>query len=269
MSLFYIFLAAIVQGITEFLPVSSSGHLILLPKLTGSADQGTTIDVAVHLGSLGAVILYFWTDVKLCLQGVPRLLRGKIDTQGSKLAFLLIIATIPVILFGLVLQATGLTAHLRSIEVIGWMMLVFGIILYWFDQKAPQVKTQKDLNLKVAIILGFWQAIALIPGTSRSGSTITGARALGFTRKAGAKFSMLMSIPTIIASGTLLGFEVIVDADWEMMKLAAVAAVFAFFAALLALSLMMKLLNSISFTPYVIYRILLGLILLYIAYFTG
>jgi undecaprenyl-diphosphatase len=115
MPLYYLLLVAIIQGITEFLPVSSSGHLILLPALTGMDDQGQVIDVAVHLGTLGAVVLYFWSDVRTALFGVPRLLTGQIDTPGSKLAFLLIIATIPAILFGLVLKLTGLSEAMRSI----------------------------------------------------------------------------------------------------------------------------------------------------------
>ena len=126
MSLFYLLIVAIVQGITEFLPVSSSGHLILLPMVVGVQDQGQAIDVAVHVGTLGAVILYFWRDVRGALLGVPRLLTGKTDTPGSKLAFLLIVATIPVVVLGLVLKLTGLSDAMRSPTVIGWTMLIFG-----------------------------------------------------------------------------------------------------------------------------------------------
>ncbi|SFJ55492.1 undecaprenyl-diphosphate phosphatase [Celeribacter neptunius] len=266
MSLFYLLIVAIVQGITEFLPISSSGHLILLPYLLGTQDQGQAIDVAVHIGTLGAVILYFWRDVKVGLAGLPRLMTGRTDTPGSKLAFLLVIATIPVILIGLILKETGLSDMMRSPAVIGWTMLIFGLVLYWFDQKSPAEKTETDWNIKDAIKLGLWQAVALIPGTSRSGITITGARAMGYTRHDGAKISMLMSIPTIMASGILLGAEVIGEANWAMMKDAAIGAVFAFGAALLALTLMMRLLRSVSFTPYVIYRVILGVVLLGISY---
>lgn len=266
MSLFYLFLVALIQGVTEFLPVSSSGHLILLPYFVGIDDQGQAIDVAVHIGTLGAVIVYFWKDVKIGLLGVPRMLTGKIDTPGAKLAFLLLIATIPVILLGLVLKVTGLSDAMRSIRVIGWTMLLFGLALYWFDQKGVTDKTEQDWSLKDAIILGLWQAVALIPGTSRSGITITGARALGYTREDGAKIAMLMSIPTILASGILLGAEVAGDADWALMKYAGIGAAFAFIAALGALTLMMRLLKSVSFTPYVIYRVILGIALLAISY---
>nr|WP_321506553.1 undecaprenyl-diphosphate phosphatase [uncultured Celeribacter sp.] len=266
MSLFYLLIVAIVQGITEFLPVSSSGHLILLPMVAGVQDQGQAIDVAVHVGTLGAVILYFWRDVRGALLGVPRLLTGKTDTPGSKLAFLLIVATIPVVVLGLVLKLTGLSDAMRSPTVIGWTMLIFGLVLYWFDQKGAQTKSADDWSLQDAIKLGLWQAVALIPGTSRSGITITGARAMGYQREDGARIAMLMSIPTILASGVLLGAEVVHEADWAMMKYAAIGAVFAFIAALLALSLMMRLLKSVSFTPYVIYRVVLGMVLLAVAY---
>ncbi|WP_106204918.1 undecaprenyl-diphosphate phosphatase [Aliiruegeria haliotis] len=266
MTLFNILLVAIIQGLTEFLPVSSSGHLILLPNLTGLDDQGLTIDVATHVGTLFAVILYFWSDVKQALGGIPRLLRGKIDTPGARLAFLLIVATVPVILVGLVLKVTGLADAMRSTAVIGWTMLIFGLVLYWADQKGEQTRHSADWTLRDAIIMGLWQAVALIPGTSRSGITITGARQLGYAREDAARLAMLMSIPTIIASGTLLGIDVVSHANWAMARDASIAAALAFAAALLALSLMMRLLRSVSFTPYVIYRVMLGLGLLAMTY---
>lgn len=266
MSIFHILLVAVIQGITEFLPVSSSGHLILLPNLTGMADQGKTIDVAVHIGTLGAVVLYFWADVRLAILGLPRLAKGKNDTPGSQLAFFLVLATIPVIVFGFLLSATGLSDALRSIEVIGWTMLVFGLLLWWMDQKGHSDKSAGDWTLRDAVIMGLWQAISLIPGTSRSGITITGARSLGYNRSDAARLAMLMSIPTIMASGVLLGAEVVSDADLQTARDGAIAAAFSFVAALLALSLMMRLLKSVSFTPYVFYRVVLGVALLGIAY---
>ncbi|WP_284260703.1 undecaprenyl-diphosphate phosphatase [Roseicyclus amphidinii] len=266
MTLWNLILLALIQGITEFLPVSSSGHLVLLPNLTGLADQGQVIDVAVHVGTLGAVMLYFWRDVRLALTGLPRMLTGRIDTAGARLAFLLMIATIPVILAGLVLHLTGLDDAMRSVAVIGWTMLVFGLVLYWADQRGPKVKQAAGWSLKDAITMGLWQAVALIPGTSRSGITITGARLLGYDRESAARLSMLMSIPTIMASGILLGGEVIATADAAAARDGAIAAGFAFVSALAALSIMMRLLRSVSFTPYVIYRVALGVILLGIAY---
>jgi len=266
MSLFHLLLLAIVQGITEFLPVSSSGHLILIPNLTGLDDQGQIIDVAVHLGTLLAVVIYFRKDVALGLSGLPRLVTGHIDTPGSKLAFLLVVATIPVVVVGTVLKLTGLNDALRSIAVIGWAMLIFGVVLYWADRRDPSPKSTDDWSKRDAVIMGLWQTIALIPGTSRSGITISAARHLGYARQDAARISMLMSIPTIVASGVFLGAEVAVTANAEAARDGAIAAVFSFIAALVALTLMMRLLRTISFTPYVIYRVALGLVLLWIAY---
>ena len=266
MSLFQLILVALIQGITEFLPISSSGHLILLPGLTGMADQGQAIDVAVHVGTLAAVILYFWSDVRDGLIGLPRALTGRMDTPGSKLAMGLIVATIPTVIFGAILHFTGLSDALRSVSVIGWTMLLFGLVLYVADQKGATVKTAEDWGRKDALIMGLWQMIALITGTSRSGITITGARQLGYTREEGAKIAMLMSIPTIIASAVLLGTEVALDANVALMRDMGIAAVLSMVSALAALSIMMRLLKSVSFTPYVIYRVVLGVVLLVIAY---
>lgn len=266
MSLAHLFLVAIIQGITEFLPVSSSGHLVLVPRLTGLPDQGQAIDVAVHLGTLLAVVIFFWRDVSMGLAGIPRMLTGRIDTPGAKLAFLLMIATIPAVIFGLILKLTGLDDAMRSLKVIAWTMLGFGLVLYVIDQRGTTHKAAGDWSVRDAIIMGLWQAIALIPGASRSGVTITGARALGYERSDGAKLAMLMSIPTIFASGVLLSAEVIAEANVQVAKDGAIAAGLSFVSALLALSLMMRLLRSVSFTPYVIYRVILGVGLLVIAY---
>lgn len=266
MTLIHLFILAVIQGLTEFLPISSSAHLILFPQITGMNDQGRVIDVAVHVGTLGAVVLYFWSDVRMGLMGLPHLLRGRIDTPGSRLAFLLVIATIPVILFGLALEVTGLADAMRSVAVIGWTMLGFGLVLWWADRASDGEKTDRDWSLRDAIIMGLWQAVALIPGTSRSGATITGALFLGYNRRDAAKLSMLMSIPTIIASATLLGLEVAAEADMAAARDGLIAAGFAFASALLSLALLMRLLRTISYTPFVVYRVILGVVLLVWAY---
>lgn len=266
MPLFQLILVAVIQGVTEFLPISSSGHLILLPGLTGMEDQGQVIDVAVHVGTLIAVIAYFWRDVAVGLAGVPRLACARCDTYGARLALGLIIATIPTIIVGALLHATGLDAAMRSMAVIGWTMLGFGVVLYWADRFSPVTRDAEEWSLKHALIMGFWQVLALIPGTSRSGITITGARQLGYDRESAARLSMLMSIPTILASGILLGTEVAIEANPAVIRDALIAAAFACVSALVALSLMMRLLRSVSFTPYVIYRVILGIALLVIAY---
>ena len=266
MPILHLLLVAALQGLTEFLPISSSAHLILLPNLTGLKDQGLVIDIAVHVGTLFAVILYFWSDVKIAAAGVPRMARGQIDTQGAFLALCLVFATIPVVIAGVILKLTGLDEAMRSTALIGWTMLIFGLVLYWTDQTGPTTKDDAKWSLKDAWIMGLWQAVALMPGTSRSGITISAGRYLGYNRHGAARLAMLMSIPTIMASGVLLGAEVITSANAAIARDAAIAAVFAFIAALLALSLMMRLLRSVSFTPYVIYRVVLGVILLWIAY---
>jgi undecaprenyl-diphosphatase len=266
MTTFHLLLIAFIQGVTEFLPVSSSGHLILLPNLTGLDDQGLIIDVAAHLGTLVAVILYFWADVRLAFFGTFRLLRGKVDTKGAFLALCLVIATVPVVIAGFILKITGLADAMRGITLIGWSMVIFGVVLYFADQKGDVVKTADRWTLKDAAIMGLWQAVALIPGTSRSGITITAARMLGYARPDAARLSMLMSIPTIMASGALLSLDVIGTATAADLRDIALVAVMSGFAAWAALSVMMRLLRSVSYTPYVVYRIVLGLVLLVIAY---
>lgn len=266
MTLFHLVLVALIQGITEFLPISSSGHLVLLPGLTGMEDQGQVIDVAAHIGTLVAVVIYFWTDVRLALLGTLRLVRGKVDTQGAWLALCLMIATVPVIIVGLILNLTGLDNAMRSVAVIGWTMLLFGLLLYWADQRGETTRTAEGWTMKDALVMGLWQAVALIPGTSRSGITITAARYLGYARTDAARLSMLMSIPTIIASGTLLGIEVAATADAQAARDGAIVAALSFVSALAALAIMMRLLRSVSYTPYVYYRVVLGVILLWIAY---
>lgn len=265
MAPWHLILLALVQGLTEFLPVSSSAHLILVPQLTGIADQGVALDVALHVGTLGAVILYFRADVARALSGTWGLIKR--DTgPNERLALGLLIATLPVIVAGLILKITDLTLLLRSVEVIGWATIVFGALLWWFDKRGAQTKTLDDWTPGQAWKFGLWQAVALIPGTSRSGICITGARAMGYGREDAARIAMLMSIPTIIASGALLSLDVIGQADGQLLRDASIAAVMAFFAALAALALMMRLLRSVSFTPYVIYRMILGVGLLAWAY---
>lgn len=266
MPLTHLAILALIQGITEFLPISSSGHLILLPQLTGMADQGLALDVAVHVGTLAAVMLYFRTDVARATVGLGQLAQGRMDTAPAFLALCLIIATIPVVIAGVIIKLAGWDAALRSTAVIGWTMLIFGLVLYWADRTGVQTREAEGWTLKHALIMGMWQALALIPGTSRSGITITAARQLGYARADAARLAMLMSIPTIIASGAVIGIDVVGEADWQTARDGAIAAIFAFFAALAALWGMMRLLRHVSFTPYVVYRIILGVYLLWLAY---
>jgi len=266
MALYHLILIALIQGVTEFLPVSSSGHLVLLPGLTGLDDQGLMIDVAAHVGTLFAVVLYFRADVAHALRGGADLATGRASTPAARLFICLVVATIPVILAGLVFKVTGLADALRSVAVIGWAMLGFGLVLYWADTRMPAARPAADWRLRDAWIMGLWQVLALIPGTSRSGITITGARALGYDRTSAARLAMLMSIPTILASGALLSLDLIGEGAPGAARDGAIVAALSFLAALAALTLMMRLLRSVSFTPYVIYRVILGVVLLWIAY---
>lgn len=266
MTLFHLFVVAAIQGLTEFLPVSSSGHLVLLPALTNLQDQGLALDVAVHVGSLFAVILYFWSDVKVALHGVGRLVQGKVDTKGAFLALCLGIATVPVVIAGALIQLFGIQEYLRSAAVVGWTMLIFGIVLFWADRTGPSHKSSEQWSIKDAATMGLAQVLALIPGTSRSGITITAARRLGYDREGAARLAMLMSIPVIICSGALLASDVAATANWQTARDGIIAAVFAFGTALLSITVMMRLLKFVSFTPYVVYRVVLGIALLVYAY---
>lgn len=266
MDIISLLIFALVQGATEFLPISSSAHLEIAHKLLGESEADLALDVAVHLGTLIAVILYFKNDVFKAWKGFLSLMRGQLHDPRIHLALSLIIATIPVCILGLLIKLLGLDQSLRSLSVMGWAMIVFGILLWWTERVSSPKKTANEWTMKEALWLGLWQALALIPGTSRSGITITGALSMGYKRREAARLAMLMSVPTIIASAALVSVDVIQDANWLLLQMSALAALFAFFAAYLALAVMMRLLETYSYTPYVIYRILLGTVLLWIAY---
>ena len=179
---------AIVQGITEFLPISSSGHLILIPAVTGWPDQGLATDVMVHVGSLFAVLAYFWRDCLGLLRGCWSLVCCRITDEG-RMAIYILLATIPAVIFGLYLKMSGTAAMLRSVEIIAWNAIIFGVLLYVADLLGKRLKQMEDMTLAPAMVIGVAQALALIPGTSRSGITMTAARMLGFERPEAARFS--------------------------------------------------------------------------------
>ena len=266
LTFYHLLSLALIQGITEFLPISSSGHLILLPSFTNFPDQGLLIDVSVHVGTLLAVIIYFFRDSLSILKGFSDLATGNRHSVPAQLTKFLIWATIPVIILGLILKITDIIDLLRNIKVIGWTMIIFGVFLYLADRFSFSKKINLNYSIKDALIMGLWQSAALIPGTSRSGATITAARILGYKRKSAARIAMLMSIPTILASGSLEIIDVWHKADFNHFNDAVIVICLSFIFAFLTLTIMMRLLNSISFTPYVIYRILLGVLLLAIAY---
>jgi len=267
MTLFLLFLLAIIQGLTEFLPISSSAHLALLHQVNGTGDEDVALDVAVHLGSILAVIVYFHAESAAAGRGAVDLLRGRRQSPDALLTRNLILATIPLVMFGGLIVGMGWEDALRDIRVIGWTMIIFGILLWWIDRFAPQSVRAPDWTLRRAMVMGLWQALALVPGVSRSGITITGARAIGLERRDATRLSMLMSIPATLATGAVLAIDLAqADAGLDLLGRAAFAALFAFGAAWCALCLMMRFLDRVSFTPYVIYRVALGVVLLTLAY---
>lgn len=255
---------AVVQGITEFLPISSSAHLILVPCLGHFPDQGLDMDIAVHVGTLGAVMLYFWRDIWQMAVGLWAALRLK-KTPGGRLALSVLVATVPVVVVGVLVKDTVGTAG-RSIAVLGWSTLIFGILLYVADRIGLTVRRIEHLKLPDAAIIGLAQAVALIPGTSRSGITMTAARILGYERGEAARFSMLMSIPTILAAGTLAALDIAKTHQPLITTVAIYGAALSFVTALAAIALLMSWLKRASFTPFAVYRLFLGAAMLLAAY---
>ena len=260
----HIVVLAIVQGITEFLPVSSSGHLALVPIFTDWPDQGLIMDVAVHVGTLLAVLLYFWRDILFMAMGLWQFLRGRKD-PGAKLAGLIVLATIPVIIAGYFLNKQYPGA-LRSLTVIGWTTFGFGILLFLADRFGMTLRRIEHLRASDALLIGLAQVLALIPGTSRSGITITVARLVGMERSDAARFSMLLSIPAILGAGTLQTVQLIEQGNAQLTNAVFLAAGLAFIAAILSIAILMAWLKRSSFAPFVIYRVLLGGGLLAVAY---
>ena len=263
-------LLAIIQGITEFLPISSSAHLILPAQVFGWPDQGPLIDLMAHLGSLGAVILYYRKDVRRMIAGGFDLLSFKPERQCRKraqLALFILIATPPALIVGFVMSMVGWAEAVRSPLIIAWAMIGFGIILWLADVWGKQVKTIETMNWKAAVLIGFAQILAFIPGTSRSGITMTAARGLGFTRSESARFSMLMAMPIILAGGVYAFLRLIKNENSGTGAASLVdgliVAGLSFVAAYFAITIFMKLIERISFLPFMLYRLALGGLLLW------
>ena len=264
MSIEQILVLAIVQGLTEFLPVSSSGHLLLIPVFTGWPDQGIVTDVMVHVGSLFAVIVYFWRDVLMLGHGGLDLARGRV-TQRSRLFTYIMLATIPALAFGAFLKFSGTSAAIRGPLVVAWGAVIFGLAMYLADRFGAKTKTMGDMHLRPALLIGLAQAVALIPGTSRSGITMTAARAMGFERGEAARFSFLLGIPAITAAGLFTALEAYESGD-AIPPDALLAACFSFFSALAAIALLMALVKRTTLTVFVVYRLILALILFAMIY---
>lgn len=265
MDLLQIIVLAILQGFTEFLPISSSAHLILVPVLVGWQDQGLAFDVALHVGTLTAVIVYFRKDLQVMLRDWAASLVQRKTVGDSRLAWAVGLGTIPVGLCGLLLGDL-IEENLRSTLVIAATTIVFGILLGWSDKTGKRQRSEHTITWKDILIIGCAQAIALIPGTSRSGITMTAALMLGLTREAAARFSFLLSIPVIVLAGglkTLQLAEAEGAVDWQAIF---IGATISGVSAYLCIHLFLKLLDRIGMMPFVVYRLLLGAVLLLLAF---
>lgn len=252
---------ALLQGLTEFLPISSSAHLILPAQLFGWADQGLAFDVAVHVGTLLAVVHYFREDLKRMTVAWGRSVTGQQQTVDSRLAWFVILATIPAGLAGILCNGL-IENYLRSTLVIALTTLIFGLGLWWAESRGRHQRAIASLTLRDALCIGTVQMLALIPGTSRSGVTIMMGLALGLTRTAAARFSFLLSIPVILLAGWLKIFELCQLAEPVMWGHLLVGTIIAFISAYLCIGWFLKMLEKIGLLPFVIYRLLLGIILL-------
>ena len=270
MSTIEVFFLAIIQGLTEFLPISSSAHLILPSAILGWQDQGLGFDVAVHVGSLLAVCLYFRKEVgaMFCawLATLNSVKRAKLDAESNfngTLAWWILFATIPAGLFGL-LGKDLIEEYLRSALVIAITTIFFGVLLGFADIKAKQNVSIEKLGFKGAMMIGFAQALALIPGTSRSGITMTIGLMLGLNRENAARFSFLLSIPVIAMAGSYLTLKLMTDAqavDWSVLAL---GSALSFVSAYACIHFFLILVDKLGMMPFVIYRLILGVVLLFV-----
>jgi undecaprenyl-diphosphatase len=254
---------ALLQGLTEFLPISSSAHLILLPRLVGWDDQGLAFDVAVHVGTLVAVVAYFRQELAVMLRDwLHSMGSGKL-TADARLAWLVLLGTIPVAVAGLLLHDL-IETRLRSALVIAVTTIVFGVLLGWSDRRGRQRRDETTLGWADVLFIGLAQAVALVPGTSRSGITMTVALALGLTRSAAARFSFLLSIPVIVMAGgyeTLKLVRLAEPVAWDVLVLGTVVAAVS---AYLCIHFFLRLIERIGMLPFVLYRLALGSILMWL-----
>ena len=265
MDLIQAIVLALVQGLTEILPVSSSGHLVLVPHLLGWPDQGLAYDVALHVGTLFAVITYFRREVLAMAQSWGGSLVGKPLDEHSRFAWRLVLATIPAAVAGLLLGDL-IEEHLRSPKVIIVTLIGFGLLLGWADWRAPEGKSELQTGWREALIIGCAQVLALIPGTSRSGITMTAGRFLGLSRIGAARFSFLMSIPVILLAGSYKLLQLAfgdAPVDWGLMVTGMSVA---FVSTLVSIHILLRLVQRVGFLPFVIYRLLLGVLLIVIFY---
>ena len=248
-----IFILSLIQGVSEFLPVSSSAHLVLFSEYYEFNNQNLLIDISLHLGSLIAIIFYFRRDLFNFVQNKSFLIK-------------IILGTIPIIPVGYILYKTELINFLRSLEVIGWMSLIFGILLYISDKFEITKKIDTEFTNSSAIIIGLFQVLALIPGVSRSGITITSGRLLGFSRFDSAKISFFLSIPTLSAASLLGIYNIYKEGSAELNFLAIIAVIFSFIFSYFTIVLFLNFIKKFSLNVFVIYRIILSLFILAVVY---
>ncbi len=262
MTYFEATMLAIVQALTEFLPISSSGHLILVPILFGWSDQGLLFDVALHVGSLIAVLTYFRKEIlAICRAWLKSVLHRSPPEPEAIFGWYILIATIPVGLAGLLLHEF-ITTYLRSPLVIAATAIIFGTLLWLVDRRGGGGRSEYTINLTTALLIGCAQALALIPGTSRSGVTMTAGMALGLSRLAAARFSFLLSIPGIGLAGFYEATKLAGTTEPVQWYMLAVGVVVSGLAAYLCIRVFLKLISYISLLPFAIYRVLLGIVLL-------
>ena len=260
MDFIQILILALVQGLTEFLPVSSSAHLILVPILTGWEDQGLAFDVAVHVGTLCAVVLYFRHELISMSVAWFASLAGKGISPDAKLAWAVLLGTIPVGIVGLLFN-DFISEYLRTPYVLASSTLVFALMLWWADKMGRRTRDEYSLSWKDILFIGVAQAMALIPGTSRSGATMTAALMLGLSRQAAARFSFLLSIPVIVLAGILKITEYLEYASIDDMQPLMLGALLSGVSAYFCIHYFLKLLERIGMMPFVIYRIVLAVFL--------
>ena len=258
----HLVLLAIIQGLTEFLPVSSSAHLILPSALMDWPDQGPLIDLMAHFGTLFAVMLYFRKDVADMVLGGFDLL-GRKTTRRARLSWHLIIATPPALIIGLIMSVYGLDELIRQPIIIAFTFIIFGLILWWADKTGSQDKDIEQMNWRGALTMCLAQALALIPGTSRSGITMTAALKMGYTRSEAARFSMLMSVPIIGIGGLYALYKLQSDgAGVASLSNGLIVAALSFAFAYFAISIFMRLVEKIGMFPFMLYRVIVGCLIL-------
>ncbi len=264
MDLIQLIILSLIQGITEFLPVSSSAHLILVPLLTHWQDQGLAIDIAAHFGSLFAIAFYLRKDIlRILIAGFDSIKEKEIATQDSRLFWYLAIASLPVLVAGFLLS-DFVSTNLRDPLIIAYASIGFGLLLWYADVKGKQLRKIDSINLRDAILIGLTQILALVPGTSRSGITMTAALMLGLDRVSAARFSFLMAVPIILAAGCYESLKLILSEVSVDIFNFSVTALLSAISALLAIHVFMKFLDKVGMLPFVIYRVVLGVVLIFL-----